>query len=1029
MRNAARLRRQTVRLLFGLAAALCVAPATADLRDYAYDPDALPKPILEGREDWIELYYAAWDLAADNINFAKPGTGFVAEYMDEALTDNKIWQWDTLFIAMFAKYANGELPMMDGVDNFYRKQRSDGFICRELSENDGTDIYPGQSQFWPVSNPNPPLYSWAEWDYYQVTGDASRFTKRITSNRVDENPYAKTVVQRLHDYHFWIKNNIRHADGHYRSDGWANGMDDSPRNQGDNCGAWMDVAMQQALSALYLAKMAAVVGDDAMQRTMMDEYREHKELVNDSYWHDDDKLYYDLSPLTSDYGGECYDPHPERRVVKTKTVATFWPLIAEVASRRQADHLVHHLVDFNAFWRPMMVPTLAADQNGYSVTGEYWQGASWPPTTYMVARGLARQGYWPLVRAVAENYVNGLSALYQHTGTIWENNAPEIVAPSNDSIPHFVGWGGLGPIAMLIEHVLGIELNAPENAVAWRLGQAARNGVENLGFDGGRIARMVSAGRTNVDAPATIAIETTVPFTLTVWLGERSFTREIAAGPERTYRFGFDNKAPTANPNGPYRMEAGAEVAFSSAGSRDMDGRIASYLWDFGDGATSTGANPTHVYAAAGDYRVHLTVTDDGGASGRAQTFASSGEPEPAAAFYGDRIRLPHGGSVRFHDQSLHAPNQWRWSFPGGEPASSEERAPVVRYPTAGEYDVALTVCNAYGESEKSYASYVDVLGDVPKAYCYAASGSTNFTYISRVAVGPLDNRTGSDSYSLHDEPVPLEGGSTQTLLVVADVVTPVNNDRNLVRAWADWNGNRLFEDDEQLMNRAIAISDQPVQVSQSFTVPGDVTGIRRLRVKVNYDEGPLNDLGACQGFESGEVEDYEIEVIDPAAAGDGPRGRVQAASSRSQTRLRSGRLEAEPDAACVAIGDGEVEVEGEVDAGMVLPSRQQTLAPGGDRLLLNLRAMFPSDGEEPMAYSVQSDNNALAALEVADGQLRATSNEAGDTGVANVVVTAIFGDGRRETFSFVLTVGEETRSFLRGWRLVLLEDAEESSQ
>ena len=90
---------------------------------------------------------------------------------------------------------------------------------------------------------------------------------------------------------------------------------------------------------------------------------------------------------------------------------------------------------------------------------------------------------------------------------------------------------------------------------------------------------------------------------------------------------------------------------------------------------------------------------------------------------------------------------------------------------------------------------------------------------------------------------------------------------------------------------------------------------------------------------------------------------------------------------------------------------------------------MFPSEGEEPMAYSVQSDNNALAAVEVADGQLRATSNEAGDTGVANVVVTAIFGDGRRETFSFVLTVDEETRSFLRGWRLVLLDDAEESSQ
>ena len=995
-----------IRLLFAICAACLASPATAELMDYAYDPGALPRPVLEGREDWIELYYKAWDLAADNINFAKPGTGFVAEYMDEALTDNKIWQWDTLFITMFAKYSNGELPIMNGVDNFYRKQRSDGFICRELSELDGTDIYPNNAQPWPVSNPNPPLYSWAEWDYYLVTGDASRFTKRITSNREDESPYTKTVVQRLYDYHFWIKNNIRHADGHYRSDGWANGMDDSPRNGITMDGAWMDLAIQQALSALYLAKMAAVVGDEAMRQTMLDEYRQHKDLANDAYWHEADKLYYDLDA--------------RRAVFKSKTVATFWPLIAEVASRRQADHLVHHLVDFDAFWRPLLVPTLAADQVDYSVTGEYWRGASWPPTTYMVARGLVRQGYWPLARAVAENYVAGLSALYQSTGTIWENSAPEIVAPSRDSIPHFVGWGGLGPIAMLIEHVLGIELNAHEGKVEWRLGQAVRNGVENLVFDGGRIARMVSASRNNAAAPATVAIETTVPFTLTVWIGDRSFTQEISAGPERTYRFGFDNQAPTANANGPYRLQAGAEVVFSSAGSRDMDGEIASYFWDFGDGAISREANPTHSYAAPGNYRVDLTVTDDSGASAQARTFASSSRPEPVAAFYGDRIRLRHGGSVRFQDQSLHAPNQWRWSFPGGEPASSEERASVVHYPTSGEYDVALTVCNAYGESAKSYSRYVDVLGDLPKDYCYAAGGRTDYSYISRVSVGPLDSRTGSDSYSLRDEPVPLERGSTQTLRVEANVVTPVDNDRNLVRAWVDWNGNRLFEDGERLMNRALTISDRPVQVSQSFIVPSDATGIRRLRVKVNYDEGPLLDFGACQGFESGEVEDYEIEVIDPAAADAGPGAR--AVSSRSQALMRARRFEAEATAPCVGIGGGEVEAD------PVLPSRQQNLAPGGDRLLLNLPAMFPS-GETPTGYSATSDNDTLAVVEFLDGWLRVTSNQTGSVGVANIIVTATYGDGRRETFSFVLTVREGTRSFLQGWRLGLLEDARGSSQ
>ena len=989
---------------------LCM-PADAELRDYPYDPSALPKPILDGRDDWIELYYAAWDLAADNINFAKPGTGFVFEYMDEALTDNKVWQWDTLFIAMFAKYSNGELPIMNGVDNFYRKQRSDGFICRELSEADGTDIYPNVAQPWPVSNPNPPLYSWAEWDYYLVTGDASRFTKRITTNREDESPHTKTVLQRLFDYHFWIKDNIRHADGHYRSDGWANGMDDSPRNSIGLEGGWMDLAAQQALSALYLAKMAAVVGDEAKRRTMLDEHRQHKALVNEAYWHEGDKLYYDLDA--------------RRALAKTKTVATFWPLVAEVASRQQADHLVHHLVDFRAFWRPLMVPTLAADQPDYSVTGEYWQGASWPPTTYMVARGLAAQGYWNLVRVVAENYVAGLSALYQATGTIWENTAPEIVAPSNDSIPHFVGWGGLGPIAMLLEHVIGIGLNAPEDKVEWRLGQAVRNGVENLAFNGGRIVRMVSAGRDGAESPATVAIETTVPFTLTVWIGERSFTHEISAGPERTYRFGFDNQAPIANANGPYRLQTGMAVAFSSAGSADEDGEIASYHWEFGDGATSKEAHPSHVYAAPGNYRVNLTVTDNRGALGQAQTFASNGQPAPTAAFYGDRIRLKYGGCVRFQDQSLHAPNRWRWAFPGGEPASSADRAPVVRYPTAGDYDVALTVGNAYGQAAKSYSRYVDVLGDLPKDYCYSAAGGTRFSYIARVSLGPLDHRSGSDSYGLHDEPIQVAAGSTQTLLVEADVVTPVDNDRNFARAWVDWNGDRLFGDGEQVMDQAIFISDQPVQASQTFTVPDGVAGIRRLRVKLNYDEGPLLDFGACQGFESGEVEDYELEVVDPASTQrPGAGAPVRPASPSGRVHLRAGQLpnaataplRAEADVSCIGIGA--------VEAVLPPPSREQTLMPGGDQLRLNLRSMFPSDDEDPTAYTVRSDNEALAAVEVINGRLRVTSNPAGDEGIANIVVTAIFGDGRQATFSFVLTVRAGTHSFLQGWRLHLLEEA-----
>ncbi|MDG4821740.1 ThuA domain-containing protein [Asanoa sp. WMMD1127] len=54
-------------------------------------------------------------------------------------------------------------------------------------------------------------------------------------------------------------------------------------------------------------------------------------------------------------------------------------------------------------------------------------------------------------------------------------------------------------------------------------------------------------------------------------------------------------------------------VQFSSAGSRDPAGQPITYAWAFGDGGTSTAANPSHTYTATGTYTAQLTVRDPGG--------------------------------------------------------------------------------------------------------------------------------------------------------------------------------------------------------------------------------------------------------------------------------------------------------------------------------------------------------------------------------------------------------------------------------
>jgi PKD repeat protein len=77
-----------------------------------------------------------------------------------------------------------------------------------------------------------------------------------------------------------------------------------------------------------------------------------------------------------------------------------------------------------------------------------------------------------------------------------------------------------------------------------------------------------------------------------------------------------DNFEPEAKAGGAQAVIVGGAVAFDAGASFDIDGTIASYAWDFGDGATASGATAAHPYGATGTYTASLTVTDDKGATG-----------------------------------------------------------------------------------------------------------------------------------------------------------------------------------------------------------------------------------------------------------------------------------------------------------------------------------------------------------------------------------------------------------------------------
>lgn len=101
---------------------------------------------------------------------------------------------------------------------------------------------------------------------------------------------------------------------------------------------------------------------------------------------------------------------------------------------------------------------------------------------------------------------------------------------------------------------------------------------------------------------------------------------------------------PIADAGGPYEGFVGQTLMFDGSASSDADSNITSWLWQFGDGASGTGAMPVHQYAAPGVYEVSLTVTDNDGLSASAQTSAVvTLPPDPGEQIFRAVCEVCHG--------------------------------------------------------------------------------------------------------------------------------------------------------------------------------------------------------------------------------------------------------------------------------------------------------------------------------------------------------------------------------------------------
>lgn len=164
---------------------------------------------------------------------------------------------------------------------------------------------------------------------------------------------------------------------------------------------------------------------------------------------------------------------------------------------------------------------------------------------------------------------------------------------------------------------------------------------------------------------------------------------------------------PIAEAGAPISATEGVVVNFDGSGSAGQNGAtIVSYFWDFGDGNTATGINPTHTYADDGSYAVTLTVTDSNGMTDVDGTSADVWNAAPVvdaggpyAAVVGQSVVL---SGVASDADAL----EYSWNFGDGSAPAAGASA-THTYTIQGTYTAVLTVTDDDGASTSASTSIV----------------------------------------------------------------------------------------------------------------------------------------------------------------------------------------------------------------------------------------------------------------------------------------------------------------------------------
>ena len=131
--------------------------------------------------------------------------------------------------------------------------------------------------------------------------------------------------------------------------------------------------------------------------------------MNELLWDEEDGVYYDR--LMSG------------KLTKVLTPSSFFPLLAGVPTKAQAEKMVKTLTDPNLLWTKLPLATVSKKHPMYST--DMWRGGVWLNLNYFVYLGLKRYGYDEIAATLREKTLETVLKWYRKCGSIYEFYDPE----------------------------------------------------------------------------------------------------------------------------------------------------------------------------------------------------------------------------------------------------------------------------------------------------------------------------------------------------------------------------------------------------------------------------------------------------------------------------------------------------------------------------------------------------------------------------------------------------------------------------